>query len=129
MCGQMFHLLIQSRACFRLNHGNLQIKIFRTHQSRCKTSGLFCQVALNIMKKNILVLSALIALSAYVFISCNSGAATNSVSISTEPVTIAKGRDLFQMNCSSCHILSEISLDGIGPQLAGVTEENSVDWL
>ena len=44
----------------------------------------------------------------------------------TDPDIIAKGKETFNMQCSSCHNFKSSS---IGPTLAGVTAENSYDWL
>ncbi len=46
--------------------------------------------------------------------------------ILTDPVTIAKGERLFMQNCSACHNFRQ---DGIGPQLAGVTNVVTVEDL
>ncbi|MCW3089793.1 MAG: c-type cytochrome, partial [Ferruginibacter sp.] len=80
------------------------------------------------MKKRILIVSSVFLLQLYL-ISCHSGKSFDNSSISTDTATIAKGRTMFEKNCSGCHILSDISLNGIGPHLAGVTSENSVEWL
>ncbi len=37
-----------------------------------------------------------------------------------------QGRSLFHNNCSGCHNFKQ---DGIGPDLAGVTESDSTEWL
>ena len=45
---------------------------------------------------------------------------------STDPGEIAEGQTLFTGNCSSCHNFRQ---DGIGPALAGITDEAPRDWL
>ncbi len=44
----------------------------------------------------------------------------------TDSTTIAKGSELFLQNCSACH---DFRRDGIGPQLGGITQSVSHDWL
>src|SRR5664279_1624578 len=46
--------------------------------------------------------------------------------IATDSVSVAGGRELFQANCSSCHNFKQ---DGIGPDLSGITETDSLIWL
>src|SRR5215203_1787976 len=46
--------------------------------------------------------------------------------ISSDPAIIAKGESSFTQNCSGCHNLRQ---EGIGPQLSGITEEASVEWI
>ena len=46
--------------------------------------------------------------------------------ISTDPATIAAGEAAFIQKCSGCH---NFKMDGIGPQLGGVTQAESADWL
>lgn len=58
--------------------------------------------------------------------SCSSGSRSDEDGIATDSVSIAQGRVLFNRDCSSCHNFRQ---DGIGPHLAGVTEEVSADWL
>lgn len=43
-----------------------------------------------------------------------------------DSATVTKGREAFAQNCSACHNFRQ---DGIGPNLAGVTQEVSADWL
>jgi mono/diheme cytochrome c family protein len=47
-------------------------------------------------------------------------------SIVTDTLSIAAGRALFQTSCSGCHNFKQ---DGIGPDLSGVTETDSIAWL
>ncbi len=47
-------------------------------------------------------------------------------SYSTEPKTLAKGQQLFQNHCASCHNFLQ---KGIGPSLERATEELPADWL
>lgn len=60
----------------------------------------------------------------FTFISCSSGKTTNT--ISTDSLSIANGKILFDQNCSGCHGFIH---DGIGPNLSGVTKSDSLDWL
>src|SRR5215203_2012088 len=46
--------------------------------------------------------------------------------ITSDPGIIAKGESSFTQNCSGCHNLRH---EGIGPQLSGITEEASVEWI
>ena len=46
--------------------------------------------------------------------------------IPTDSISIAKGKAMFEQNCSACHNFRQ---DGIGPQLGGITREVSPDWL
>lgn len=46
--------------------------------------------------------------------------------ISSDPSIIAKGESSFTKNCSGCHNFRQ---EGIGPQLSGITEEASVEWI
>jgi len=56
---------------------------------------------------------------------CNS-ANTDANSIAADSITIAKGQSAFANRCNSCH---NFYYDGIGPQLAGITSRNSVQWI
>ena len=79
------------------------------------------------MKKvNAIILFSVFTVSICFLVSCNSESSSENDSISTDSVTIAKGEESFLKNCSSCH---NFKYDGIGPQLGGVTSENSVDWV
>ncbi|HEY4937182.1 MAG TPA: PQQ-dependent sugar dehydrogenase [Puia sp.] len=75
------------------------------------------------MKKLItcLIIPGSIALS---FLSCGPGKTTNI--ISTDSLSITRGQNLFNQNCSGCHGFHN---DGIGPNLSGITETDSIDWL
>jgi 2-succinyl-6-hydroxy-2,4-cyclohexadiene-1-carboxylate synthase len=44
-----------------------------------------------------------------------------------DPELADAGAWLFQHNCSACHHLGDVSM--IGPDLAGVTERRSLDWI
>lgn len=61
----------------------------------------------------------------YFFYSCNSGNANNNA-IASDSTTIAKGEEAFTKNCSGCHNFTQ---DGIGPQLAGLTERVPATWI
>lgn len=58
------------------------------------------------------------------FFSCKSKSEYSD--IPTDSAAIAKGELAFSQNCSACHNFRQ---DGIGPQLGGVTETASVDWI
>jgi len=58
------------------------------------------------------------------FSSCGPSGSRNS--IATDSLSIADGAELFQKNCSIFHGFKQ---NGIGPDLSGVTETDSVDWL
>jgi glucose/arabinose dehydrogenase/mono/diheme cytochrome c family protein len=77
------------------------------------------------MKKRILISTAVL-LQLYFFSSCNSETSSDNSSISTDSVTIEKGQNSFANKCNSCHNFNQ---DGIGPQLAGITSEHSVEWI
>lgn len=62
----------------------------------------------------------------YFLYSCNSNTSTRNNSISSDTAVIAKGKDLFNRNCVSCHVFSH---DDIGPKLGGITTEVSTGWL
>ena len=78
------------------------------------------------MKKYFILISGGIISQLVIFMSCNSGSANGASAIATDSVTIAQGSHSFESKCSSCH---NFYLDGIGPQLAGVTEDNSLEWI
>jgi cytochrome c2 len=59
------------------------------------------------------------------FSSCQTNT-DRQVSIATDSLSIATGQTLFARNCSSCHNFRQ---DGIGPNLSGVTNLVSADWL
>lgn len=71
-----------------------------------------------------------ITASAYLLLilisSCNVGPVPNKSSISTDSAVITKGEVSFVQYCSSCHNFRQ---DGIGPQLGGLTDVVTVDWL
>jgi mono/diheme cytochrome c family protein len=78
------------------------------------------------MKKRIVIITTIACFLFYFFSSCNSGDAFDARSLATDSITIAKGQNSFASKCNSCH---NFNYDGIGPQLAGVTSENSVSWI
>ena len=57
--------------------------------------------------------------------SCKSGT-SSSDSIATDSVSIAAGERSFNINCSGCHNFRQ---DAIGPQLSGVTNNVSPEWI
>jgi glucose/arabinose dehydrogenase/cytochrome c2 len=58
--------------------------------------------------------------------SCNTGTSLKTADISTDTVIIAKGETSFNKNCGGCHNFKQ---DGIGPQLGGLTDSVSVEWI
>ena len=78
------------------------------------------------MKKRIVSIAAIACFLIYFFSNCNSGDSFDTRSLPTDSITIAKGQNSFANKCNSCH---NFNYDGIGPQLAGVTSENSVGWI
>jgi glucose/arabinose dehydrogenase/mono/diheme cytochrome c family protein len=76
------------------------------------------------MKKHMSVLFTTGSLCWLFFSSCGNGKTTNT--ISTDSLSIAGGQLLFEKNCSSCHGFRQ---NGIGPNLSGITETDSIKWL
>lgn len=60
------------------------------------------------------------------FAACQSNSSLDYSDLSTDSLTVEKGRTLFLQNCSACH---DFRQDGIGPQLGGLTQEVSAKWL
>ncbi len=60
------------------------------------------------------------------FSNCNSNGSYDHSFIANDSATIRKGKNSFDEKCSSCHNFSQ---DGIGPQLAGITSAQPVDWI
>ncbi|MEO6719090.1 MAG: PQQ-dependent sugar dehydrogenase [Ferruginibacter sp.] len=58
--------------------------------------------------------------------SCNFGASSNNDSLATDSVTIASGGIMFNQNCGGCHNFRQ---DAIGPQLGGITDAVSTEWI
>jgi glucose/arabinose dehydrogenase len=79
-----------------------------------------------IMKKRIIVISSITVFLWYFVSSCNSGMSSTGPGIPADSATISKGKDIFTEKCMGCHNFLQ---DGIGPQLAGITAENSVVWI
>ena len=75
------------------------------------------------MKKAKLLLIFFASIS--VFHSCSSGDNNKNI-ISSDSASIARGETAFVQNCSSCHNFVQ---DGIGPQLSGLTEKVSAEWI
>lgn len=50
----------------------------------------------------------------------------NKDQIESDSASVARGEKAFTENCSSCHNFVQ---DGIGPQLAGITEKVPVQWI
>jgi glucose/arabinose dehydrogenase/mono/diheme cytochrome c family protein len=62
--------------------------------------------------------------SALLLFSCGHGKPTNT--ISTDSSSIARGKIIFDKSCSGCHGFLQ---DGIGPDLSGIIEKDSADWI
>jgi glucose/arabinose dehydrogenase len=75
--------------------------------------------------KNKIIVALAIVLSAYILGSCDNGPSGEN-SLPTDSVTISKGLHSFNEKCASCH---NFYYEGIGPQLAGITSQNSVEWI
>jgi glucose/arabinose dehydrogenase len=78
------------------------------------------------MKKRIVSIATIACFLFYFFSNCNSGDSFETHSLPTDSTTIAKGQNSFASKCNSCH---NFNYDGIGPQLAGITSENSIGWI
>jgi cytochrome c2 len=76
------------------------------------------------MLKNIPI-SFVVLLFLFYLNSCKSGT-SSSDSIATDSVSIAAGEKSFNINCSGCHNFRQ---DAIGPQLSGLTNDISADWI
>ncbi|HWB27271.1 MAG TPA: PQQ-dependent sugar dehydrogenase [Chitinophagaceae bacterium] len=72
----------------------------------------------------------IIALTALTLIvsssSCHTGEQADKNGISTDSAAITAGAEIFHQNCSGCHNFRQ---NGIGPQLSGVTDVVSKEWL
>ena len=78
------------------------------------------------MNKKLLVILAVTIILLSFFTQCNSGKSSSKYTIATDTGTIAAGELSFNKNCTGCHNFRQ---DGIGPQLSGVTNGVSEDWL
>jgi mono/diheme cytochrome c family protein len=74
------------------------------------------------MKKRSLLVPLLVVL---VLSACNSNK-SDIADIATDSTSIAEGQEIFTQNCSACH---DFRLDGIGPQLGGITGRVSAAWI
>src|SRR6185436_15815859 len=63
---------------------------------------------------------------AIILASCSKSNEIDTSSIPTDTATISLGRAKFRESCSSCH---NFSVDGIGPQLGGLTTLLPTDWI
>jgi len=57
---------------------------------------------------------------------CNKSGTSAQPDIATDSLTIAKGQNIFNQNCTTCHSFEH---DEIGPALGGITAEVSTEWL
>lgn len=58
--------------------------------------------------------------------SCNRSASDQDNAETIDTASVALGKELFSQHCSACHTFSE---DGIGPQLGGLTQIVSPNWV
>ena len=80
---------------------------------------------LSTMRKRIQIIQIAL-LPIFLFLcSCHSGSSQQDI-IPTDSTVIASGKGLFNLYCASCHNMQQ---NGIGPKLAGITKEVSVEWL
>lgn len=75
------------------------------------------------MRKRGLIAPVIVAV---LFLSSCKSEKSDTADIPTDSATIAKGRLLFSQNCTACH---DFRSDGIGPQLGGITETASPEWI
>src|SRR5690554_5408352 len=59
-------------------------------------------------------------------LACQPKPSLNYSDLPGDAISIEKGKTLFLQNCSACH---DFRQDGIGPQLGGLTQRVSVEWL
>lgn len=57
---------------------------------------------------------------------CAHSPETSSGKIATDSLSVAEGKELFIQHCSACHNFRQ---RGIGPNLAGVTRQETAEWL
>lgn len=76
------------------------------------------------MQKELKTITTAIVFLIYCF-SCNSETSIGST-ISADTAIIAKGKTVFTEQCSGCHNFRQ---NGIGPQLKGLTQEVSAEWI
>lgn len=63
--------------------------------------------------------------AAFILTGCGSGKSEQD-EIPTDSVSVAQGQAIFSQHCSACH---DFRRDGIGPQLGGITEVASAEWI
>jgi len=79
------------------------------------------------MKKGFSIISKGILICTLCHLSaCNPGTSSDVSALPADSATIKKGQNSFTNNCTNCH---NFTLDGIGPQLAGITTKNSAGWI
>ncbi len=76
------------------------------------------------MKKVIYSVHIIVFFILSLILSCGPGKSPNI--IATDSLSISQGQQLFQTTCSGCHNFRH---DGIGPNLSGITETDSVGWI
>jgi mono/diheme cytochrome c family protein len=70
------------------------------------------------------ICSAIVLFFSIFLFSCGRSKSTSVAA--PDSLAIAKGQILFQNNCSGCHNFKQ---DGIGPDLSGITQTDSLTWL
>src|SRR6266567_4218047 len=81
------------------------------------------------MKKGFVVISNSFLIGVILFFcSCNSKTSSDANSLPKDSATIEKGKTSFVNKCSNCHNFNQYGM-GIGPHLASVTTEMSVNWI
>lgn len=75
---------------------------------------------------NKLTLASICILFLLLVSSCTNNTSVDTSSIPTDSISIVSGKTKFTQNCSSCH---NFNVDGIGPQLGGVTKIIHTEWL
>jgi len=78
------------------------------------------------LKKETVVIASEALFLLFCLSNCRSRNSPDTSYIPTDSITIAKGQSAFANKCNSCH---NFYYDGIGPQLAGITSEHSVEWI
>lgn len=78
------------------------------------------------MQKRIPIIQIALLPLLFFFCSCHSGSSSHQDTIPADSTVIASGKTLFNQYCASCHNMQQ---NGIGPKLAGITTEVSVEWL
>lgn len=78
--------------------------------------------------KKIFLIVYYVKLLAILFLinACGSDTTSDTHSIQSDSLTIARGENLFLNNCASCHNFKNNS---IGPHLGGITSDTTIEWI